>query len=89
MLKLINTKILLAILAAVMAIGGFLYHEHEVNLRAAQAAARAAALLQQQRDDAEAAKKHDAETWDFVRKQRQKNDTNPANGSKTWTTYVP
>ena len=37
MLKLINTKILLAILAAVLAIGGYLYHEHEVNVRAADA----------------------------------------------------
>ncbi len=89
MLKAVQIKILLAIFAAVVAISGYLYHEHEVNIRAAAAAARAAALLQQQRDDAEAAKKHDAETWDFVRKQRQKHNTNPVNGSKTWSTYVP
>ncbi len=89
MLKAVQIKILLAILAAVTAIGGFMFHEHEINVRAAAAAAKAAALLQQQRDDADAAKKHDAKTWDFVRKQRQKHNTNPANGSKPWQTYVP
>ena len=60
-----------------------------MNVRAAEAAAKAAALLQRQQDDAEAIKKHDQETWDFVRKQRPKNNKNPVNGSKTWTTYVP
>lgn len=89
MLKAVQIKILLAFLAALVAIGGYLCHEHEVNVRAAAATARAAALLQQQRNDAEAAKKHNAETWDFVRKQRQKHNTNPVNGSKTWSTYVP
>ncbi len=89
MLKVIRPKVLLAVLAAVLAIGGFLYHEHQVNVRAADAAAKAATLLQQQRDDAEAAKKHDAKTWDFVRQQRGKNNSNAGNGSKTWTTYVP
>ena len=89
MLKLINTKILLAILAAVAAIGTFLYHEHEVNVRAADAAARTAAILQQQKADSDAAKKHDAETWEFIQKQRQKNNVNPVNGSKAWTHYLP
>ena len=89
MLKAVQIKILIAILAAVIAVGAFLHHEHQVNLRAAEAAAKAAALLQQQHDEAEAAKKHDQETWDFVRKQRQKSNANPAKGSKTWTTYVP
>ena len=49
MLKALQFKILLAILAAVVAIGAYLHHEHEVNVRAAEAAAKAAALLQQQR----------------------------------------
>lgn len=89
MLKAINTKILISILAALTAIGGLLVHEHQVNERAAAAAAKAAAILQQQQSDADAAKKHDAELWDGVHKQRKKNNTNPTNGSKTWTTYVP
>lgn len=89
MLKAINTKSLLSILAAVLAIGGYLIHEHEEMKRAADAAARAAAILQQQQDGADAARKHDAETWEFVHKQRQKNDSSNVNGSKTWTTYLP
>jgi len=89
MLKAINTKLLVAILAALTAIGAALVHEHEVNKQAAESAAKSAAILQKQQDDADAAKKHDAELWDGIRKQRKKNNVNPVNGSKTWTTYVP
>ena len=89
MLKLINTKILLAILAVVVAIGAYLVHEHDLNVQAAASAAKAAALLQQQRDDADAAKKHDAELWEQVRKHRQEYNAMPANSSKTWTHYLP
>ena len=88
MLKLINTKILLAILAAVLALGTYAYREHEVNVRTADAALKAAALLQQQRDADDAANKHDAETWEFIQKQHQKNKVNPVNGSKAWTHYL-
>ena len=89
MLKLINTKILLAILAAVLAIGAYVVREHEVTKQAAASAAKAAALLQQQRDDADAAKKHDAELWEEVRKHRQKYNANSAGSSHTWTHYLP
>ena len=87
MLKLINTKILLAILAAVVAIGAYLVHEHDATEQAAASAAKAAGLLQQQRDDADAAKKHDAELWEGIRKQREKNNAMPVNGSTTH--YIP
>ena len=89
MLKLINTKILLAILAAVVAIGAYLVHEHNLNVQAAASAARAAALLQQQRDDADAAKKHDGELWEQVRKHKQEHNSANVNGSHTWTHYLP
>lgn len=89
MLKLINTKILLAILTAVVAIGAFLVHEHDLNVQAAASAAKAAALLQQQRDDADAAKKHDAELWEQVRKHKQEHNSANVNGSHTWTHYLP
>jgi Flp pilus assembly protein TadG len=89
MLKLLNTKILLALLAVSLTTGGYLYHEHEVNVRAADAAAKAAAILEQQQAADAAAKKNDAETWEFVRKQHQKNNVNPVNGSKAWTHYLP
>lgn len=89
MLKAINTKILIAILAALTAIAGILVHQHQVNERAAASAAKAAAILEQQQKDSDAAKKHDAELWDGVRQQRKKHNVNPTNSSKTWTTYVP
>ncbi len=82
MLKALQTKILLAILAALLAIAGYLVHERSVNERAAAAAAQAAALLQQQQNESDAARQHDAETWKFVHGQRQKNSENPVNGSK-------
>lgn len=72
MLKVIHTKLLVAILAAIAAIGAWLYHVHEAHVRAA-----------------EEARKHDAETWKFVQQQRQKNNSNSTNGSKTWTHYLP
>lgn len=68
MLNALQTKILLAILAAVTVLGGYAFHEHEVKV---------------------AARKHDAETWKFVHDQRQKNNANPTNGSKTWTHSLP
>ena len=89
MVKLINTKLLIAILAAVTALGTFLYHEHEVKVRAAEAAERTAALLQKQQDDAEAAKKADAELWRKVQENRKKLDSTIGNGSKSLKSYVP
>ena len=89
MLKAINTKLLAALLVAVTAIGTFLYHEHEVNVRAANAAAQAAAILQQQQDAGDAARKHDADTWKFVQEQRKKNNVSPANSGTTWNNYLP
>lgn len=89
MLKLLNTKILLAILAAVLALGAYAAREHELHQRAAAAAAQAAALLQQQHDAAEAARKHDEELRTFIEKQHRTHDMSPARGSKTWTTYIP
>lgn len=71
MLKALHTKILLAILAAVLAIGAYMVHVHEENVRAV-----------------EAIKKHDAETWEFVRKQRLKNNSNNVNGS-SHNSYIP
>ena len=38
---------------------------------------------------AEAVRQHNAQTWEFVHKQHQRNNVNPAGGSKTWTHYLP
>ena len=89
MLSAIQTKILAAVLVAVTVIGTILVHEHNVNARAAAAAERTAALLQQQRDDADAAKKHDAELWKSVQEKRKKSNASQANSGKTWNNYLP
>ena len=90
MLKLVNTKILVAILAALTVLAGLLVRQHEVNERNAAAAEKAAAVLQQQQREADAKKKADQEFIDRVnkRKQQQKN-LNPGHESKGWQTYIP
>ena len=82
MLKAINTKIFLAILAVLIAIGAELVHIRHAD-------EKAAAILQQQRDATDAAKKHDADIREFIRKQHETHNNMPANGSKTWNNYLP
>lgn len=53
MLNAINTKILLAILAALTVIGGAVLYQRDQTAKAAAAATKAAAILQQQQDDAD------------------------------------
>lgn len=89
MLKIINTKVLIAILAVLTAIAGVLVHEHEVNERNAAAAAKAAAILEQQQKDADAAKKHDEQLRENIQRLRKQNNVNHAHESKGWQTYVP
>ncbi len=85
MLKAINTKILLAILAALTAIGGALsYQRHE----AAKAAA-AAAILQQQQRDAEKRKAVDEAFRQRVEQDRKRHSSAAAHEGKTWRTYIP
>ena len=89
MLKIVNTKVLISILAVLTATAGVLVHEHEVNVRNAAAAEKAAAILQQQQRDAEAAKKADQQMRDNIQRLRKQNNVNHANESKGWQTYVP
>jgi uncharacterized protein (UPF0333 family) len=82
MLQAINTKILLSILAAVLAIGGLLYHHEKVEQEKADAIAKAAAIVVEQ-------KKHDDELWRKVEEEKKKSKSANIGGSKTWTTYIP
>ncbi len=82
MLHALNTKLLLAILAVLGAIGALLIRQQQESARAAAEAAKAAAILQQQQH----------ETADFAAKveaQKRKKNVMPAHQSKTWQTYVP
>ena len=82
MLKVINTKLLIAILVTLGAIAGVLVHIRHASERSAQ-------ILQQQQDDAAAVRKHDEETKEFVRKQHEKNSAYPTHGSDTLKNYIP
>ena len=89
MLKMINAKVLIAILAVLTAIAGLLVHQHQVSERNAAAAAQAAAILAQQQRDAEAAKKADQQMRENIQRLRKQHDSNHTNESKGWQTYVP
>jgi len=88
MLKAINTKILLAILAALVAIGGLLIHQNHVNEAAAAAAARSAAILQQQQKEADAIKKEDEDMRHRVEENKHKSRAWNRGGSST-NGYIP
>ena len=89
MLKAINTKILLAILAALTAIGGTVaYQRHEMEITAA-AAEKAAALLQQQQRDAEDQKKRDEAFRQQVERDRKQHNSAAGREGRTWQSYLP
>ena len=87
MLKIMNTKVLIAILAVLTTIAGLLIHQHEVSER--NSAVKAAAILAQQQRDAEAAQKADQQMRENIQRLRKQHDSNHANESKGWQTYVP
>jgi hypothetical protein len=85
----INIKILVSILAALVAIGGMLAYHNLQEKRAADAAARTAAILKQQQDAAQAEKAREAALWKSVEEQKKKHDNLNKGGSKTWQAYLP
>lgn len=89
MLKVLNTKILIAILAVLTAIAGAVVYQKEQAKKAADAAAKAAAILQQQQDEAEAQKRHAMEFQKQVEEKKKASKAFNKGGSKTWQNYVP
>ncbi len=89
MLKAINTKILIAILAALTAIGGALSYQRHEATKAAAAAAKAAAILQQQQRDADKRKAEDEAFRQRVEQDRKRHSSAAAHEGKTWRTYIP
>lgn len=89
MLKLINMKILLAILSALAAIASAaVYQRHEAH-KAAEAAAKTAATLQERRRDADEQKKRDEAFRRQVEQYRKRHNSAAANEGKTWKSYIP
>ena len=89
MLKAIQTKILLAILATLVAIGGALTYQRHEAAKAAAAAAKAAAILQQQQKEAEERKAEDEAFRQRVEQDRKRHSSATAHEGKTWQKYIP
>ena len=89
MLNAVNTKILLAILAALIAIGSAVAYQRHQSAEAAAAAAKAAAILQQQQKEAEEQKMRDEEFRKKVAQDRARHNSAAAHEGKTWKTYLP
>jgi Ni/Co efflux regulator RcnB len=87
MLKALNSKILLAILAALTAIGGLLLHQNHIAQQRAADAAKARAILEQQQKQADEQKKEEKEFRKKVEEARKKSHSYDSGGSSV--KYVP
>jgi hypothetical protein len=82
MLKLLNTKLLIAILAALGVIASAaIYQSHET--------AKAAAILEQQQRDAEKRKQEDEAFRQKVEQDKKRHNSAAGNEGKTWKSYIP
>ncbi len=88
MLKALNIKILIGILAALTAIGALLVHQNQVNEQRAADAARAREILEQQQNAADAVKKDDENMRKQVETNKKKHNAYDHDGSKT-NSYIP
>ena len=89
MLKALNTKILLAILAALTVIGSAVLYQRDQTQKAAAAAAKAAAILQVQQDDAEYQRQENETFRKKVEADKKRHSSTAAHEGKTWKTYIP
>ena len=82
MLKLLNTKLLIAILAALSVIASAaIYQRHET--------AKAAAILGRQQREAERHRQEDEAFRKKVEADKQRHNSAAADEGKTWKTYIP
>ncbi len=89
MLNAINTKILLAILAALTVIGGAVLYQRDQAAKKAAATAKAAAILQMQKDDNDYLKQRDEAFRKQVEADKKRHTSAAAHEGKTWKTYIP
>ena len=82
MLKLLNAKLLIAILAVLATIASaVLYQKHELT--------KAAAILEKQQHDAEQRKQEDKAFRKRVEDNKKRHNSAAGNEGKTWRNYVP
>ena len=89
MLNAINTKILLAILAALTVIGGAAIYQRDEAAKTAAATAKAAQLLQLQKDDNDYLKQENETLKKQVEADKKQHSSAAAHEGKTWKTYIP
>lgn len=89
MLNLLNTKLLIAILAALDVIGSAALYQHHESAMASAAAAKAAAILQEQQKEAEQRKARDEAFRKQVAQDRAHQNSAAGHEGKTWKTYLP
>ena len=89
MLTAINTKILLAILAALTVIGGAAIYQRDEAAKTAAATARAAQLLQLQKDDNDYLKQENEALRKQVEADKKQHSSAAAHEGNTWKTYIP
>ena len=89
MLTAINTKILLAILAALTVIGGADIYQRDEAAKTAAATAKAAQLLQLQKDDNDYLKQENEALRKKVEADKKQHSSAAAHEGKTWKTYIP
>ena len=89
MLNAINTKILLAILAALTVIGGAAIYQRDQAAKTAASAAKAAQILQIQKDDNDYLKQENETLRKQVEAEKKRHSSAAANEGNTWKTYLP
>ncbi len=88
MLTAINTKILLAIFAALTVIGGAAIYQRDQAAKTA-AAAKSAEILQLQKDDNDYLKQENEALRKQVEADKKQHSSAAAHEGKTWKTYIP
>ena len=89
MLTVINTKILLAILAALTVMGGAAIYQRDQATKTTGAAAKAAEILQLQKDDNDYLKQENEALRKKVEADKKLHSSAAAHEGKTWKTYIP
>jgi len=89
MLNAINTKLLIAILAALTVISSAVFYQRHESAKTAIAAAKAAAILQQQQKDTEDQKIRDEVFRKQVEQNKARHNSVAAHEGKTWKSYLP
>jgi cell division protein FtsB len=89
MLTAINTKILLAILAALTVIGGAAIYQRDEAAKTTAATARAAQILQLQKDDNDYLKRENETLRKQVEADKKQHSSAAAREGKAWKTYIP